>query len=108
MQKKMLLNILYAFAIIFLIVCTLRWLWEISKLLLVIIQLILFIILIFIVVRIFVNWDNTDQQDHDWDKSGMVQLEDTSFSEAANTIKKNVIDIKNTSSSISVSDEDFF
>ena len=104
----MLLNIIYALVIIFLIVCTLRWLWEISKLLLAIIQLILFVILILIVVRIFVNWDNTDQHSHGFDKSGIVQFEDSSFSRAADTVKKGGIDVKNTSSSISVSDEDFF
>ena len=83
-------NIIFALMIIFLMAGAFFWMWKLSKWLVIPIQIILFILLMVVVVKVFVNKDNAARLHSELEKSGIAEVEKKSVSNAVSMIKNNV------------------
>ncbi len=71
----MAINIIFALVLIFLMAGTFFWMWKLSKFLVIPIQLTLFILLVIVVVRVFVNKENADKLKGEITKSNIPEIE---------------------------------
>lgn len=83
----MAVNIIFALVIIALIAGVFYWLWKLSKWLVIPIQIILFITLVFIVFKVFVNKENAEKLHKELKNSGIVEVEKKIISQTTNTLK---------------------
>lgn len=82
-------NIIFALVIIFLMAGAFFWMWKLSRWLLIPIQIILFILLVTVVVKVFVTKDNAERLNAELEKSGIAEVESAAISGAVNALKKN-------------------
>ncbi len=70
-------NIIFALVIIFLMAGSFVWMWKLSRFLVIPIQVVLFILLVIVVVRVFVNKENADKLKGEITKSNIPEIEKT-------------------------------
>ena len=84
----MVTNIIFALVVIALIAGVFYWLWKLSKWLVIPIQIILFITLVVIVIKVFVNKENAEKLHKEITNSGIVEVENRVIKETTNSFKK--------------------
>ena len=82
-------NIVFALVIIFLMAGAFFWMWKLSKWLVIPIQIILFVLLITVVIKVFVNKDNAERLNNELAKSGIAEVEKRAVSGAVRALTKN-------------------
>ena len=80
-------NIIFALVIIFLIAGAFFWMWKLSKWLVIPIQIILFVLLIIVVIKVFVTKDNAERLNQELNKSGIAEIEQKIISGTVDTLK---------------------
>ena len=81
-------NIIFILVIVFLIAGAFFWMWKLSKWLVIPIQIILFILLISVVVKVFVNKDNVQKLNEELKKSGVAEVEEKAVTGAVDALNK--------------------
>ena len=79
--------IIFASVIVFLMAGTFFWMWKLSRYLVIPIQVTLFILLIIVVVKVFVNKDNAAKLNKEISQSGIPELETKVVSASMETLK---------------------
>ena len=85
----MLQTIILSLVIIFLLAGSFFWMWKLSKWLIIPIQIILFILLATVVIKVFVTKENADKLNKELEKSGIVEVEKRAVTGAVDALKNN-------------------
>ena len=86
----MLQNIVLVSVIVFLMAGVFWGMWKLSKWLLIPIQIILFLLLVFTVVRIFMTKENAEKLNAELKNSGIIELESKAVNQACSALSANL------------------
>ena len=82
-------NIIFIVVIVVLMACACIGMWKLSKWLVIPIQIILFVLLISVVIKVFVNKENAQKLNEELKKSGVAEVEQGAVSGAFDALKRN-------------------
>ena len=79
-------NIIFIVVIVVLMACACIGMWKLSKWMVIPIQIILFVLLISVVVRVFMNKENAQKLNEELKKSGIAEVEKKAVSGAVDAL----------------------